>query len=181
MLMTAIPVIASVGDAILAGQITSAGEQTVLKGCVDSQNLRVKNSGAGEAARFVTEPGVAPFKVNRKAKVDDLNADRVDGYSAKQLSPRAAHNSTTDAPDGDNFTLTTEITAPAPGILLISGAIDVADGASFNNYSCELEVDDEAVDGSFMISLLDGTGSVNDEEIYYWSGRCGRRDLHGRS
>ena len=104
-----------------------------------------------------------------------------DSDGVVDLLPRAAFNSTDDAPDGADFTLSTEITAPAPGILLISGGIEVFSGSNSDSYDCLLEVDgdklrftdlrlsedhqaltvsrDDAVE-AFSYQLMDGLGLV---------------------
>ena len=43
--------------------------------------LLVDNNGGGPALDLQVEPGQAPMKVNSRAKVDNLNADTVDGKS----------------------------------------------------------------------------------------------------
>ena len=86
LLVSAVPVGAAVGDAIRAGQTTSANKTTNLKGSAEFQNLKVTNTRAvGVAARFVVEPGNPPFHVSSGVVVPKLNADRVDGVNAAGL------------------------------------------------------------------------------------------------
>jgi len=170
LVMVTLPVLGSVGDAIRAGLTTKAGEQTVLKGNVDSQNLKLVNTGNGQAASFVTESGRAPFKVNRAKKVKKLNADKVDGYSATQLAPRAAFIANDDIPDGADYALGTLIEAPAPGILLMSAGVDAYNEDSDIFLRCLLRVDTEYVVGSEMIADIGGSTGTNLEEDCTTSG-----------
>lgn len=86
LLMAGVPVVASVGDAIVAGQNNSANQTTNLKGNAEFQNFKVTNTRAtGVAARFVVEPGNPPFHVSSGVIVPKLNADRVDGVHAAGL------------------------------------------------------------------------------------------------
>jgi hypothetical protein len=121
----------------------------------------------------------AATAVNADNAVQAVNTEKLGGLSSSafmtknvydsdkdgivDLLPRAAFNSTENAPDGANFTLSTEITAPAPGILLISGGIEAFVGSNTNNYDCLLEVDGGEVPGTDRVSEVN-TGGVNSEE-----------------
>jgi hypothetical protein len=86
LLMAGVPVVASVGDAILAWQNNSANQTTNLKGSAEFQNFKITNTRAtGVAARFVVEPGNPPFHVPSGVTVPKLNADRIDGVHAAGL------------------------------------------------------------------------------------------------
>ena len=65
-----------------------------------------------------------------------------------------------NAPNGVDLTLTAELTAPAPGLIITFGHVDV-----FSNkdevYSCWTEISDQQVAGSLSNSPLDGDSSVN--------------------
>ncbi len=81
------------------------------------------------------------------------------------LLPRAAFNFDENAPNGvADYTLTTTITAPAPGILLLSGGIDAFSNSGDDSYRCVLRIDDAQVDGTFMGSRVDGLAGVNQSE-----------------
>ncbi|HEX3932660.1 MAG TPA: hypothetical protein VHW64_18335 [Nocardioides sp.] len=87
----------------------------------------VTNDGAGPAFRFATADGVAPFAVSSSTKVAHLNATRVDGLKAGDLSrsyryvvPTGTSGDTgfqaTDLPPGHynvSFDLVTDNHAPA--------------------------------------------------------------------
>ena len=139
--IAAAPVVADVGDAILAGMKTTADQQTVLEGSVPAPSLKIVNTNLdGSAANFRVESGNPPFKVNSTTKVKNLNADKVDGKSAGafllkkdydknkdgvvDLAPRAAYANWLDVPDGTDANLLTTLTAPAAGVLTITGGTD---------------------------------------------------------
>lgn len=73
------------------------------------------------------------------------------------LAPRAAFNSTADAPD-QVFTLPVEITAPAPGMLIVSATVDAvrgSGGAGTNSYHCRLDRSNGAtIPGTRMVSQV---------------------------
>ncbi len=97
------------------------------------------------------------------------NAEKLDGKDLAELAPRAAFNSTTSAPNED-FALSAEITAPARGILLMSGGVQAINTLSDNIYGCRLEIDNGVVTGSEMFSRLDGESLINDDEDCTTSG-----------
>jgi hypothetical protein len=52
----------------------------------ETSTTTVRNTGSGPAFRFKSEAGTAPFAVNSSAKVAHLNAARLEGMRAGQLS-----------------------------------------------------------------------------------------------
>jgi len=97
LLMAGVPVVASVGDAILAGQNNSANQTTNLKGNAEFQNFKITNTRAtGVAARFVVKPGNPPFHVSSGVTVPKLNADRVDGVHAAGLLKKKDYDADKD-------------------------------------------------------------------------------------
>lgn len=62
------------GGPLLLGRTSTAGGPTTLH-----------NSGAGPVLRLRGRPGAPPLAVSSRVKVPRLNADRVDGVSAKEL------------------------------------------------------------------------------------------------
>ena len=136
----------------------------VTKGCSTTQYCPKDNVTREQMAAFMrrlsgNDGGVAP----------SVNADKVDGYNLAQFAPRAAFNNTTDAPDGADYTLSTTVTAPARGILIISGGVN-AFNVGFKTYGCSIQVDDVTVTGSHMTSQLNGNGTVNEQEDCTTSG-----------
>jgi hypothetical protein len=150
--MAGVPVTAGDGDPMYLGQKNHARRVTKLIG---KQGLQIQSS-KGIPLRLYSQPGVPPIRVNQTVKVEDLNADLVDGYSAAGLGSRASFNSTDDAPDGADYTLSTQIKAPAAGTLIMTGGIEAVNIFSGNLFHCSLEVNDVPVDGSFRQALLEG-------------------------
>jgi len=111
----------------------------------------------------VTRGEMAAF-LRRLSEKKVVNAGELQGFTAAQLTPRAAFNSTGDAPNGADFTLSTTITAPAPGILLLSATIDAQNLTDFDLAGCLLEINDGFVSGTFMVSQLDGDTLTNTQE-----------------
>jgi hypothetical protein len=81
------------GDPFKLGQSNRVDELTVLASTLAGPVLRVDNDGSGPALDLrVGDPRtdpfdktVAPMKVDSQAKVDDLNADRLDGKTASKI------------------------------------------------------------------------------------------------
>jgi len=91
MLFASVPVIADVGDAVLQGQGNVVDARTTLRGDAAGANFRVIGERPGTAAVSIfTEAGTPPLKVNRKAKVANLNADLLDGRHGGFYAPAVA-------------------------------------------------------------------------------------------
>jgi hypothetical protein len=101
------------------------------------------------------------------SQADD--SDQLDGFDAQGLAPRASFNSTADAPD-NNFTLETEIIAPAPGILVISGGTDAYSNTLFDSFFCQLEVNGTLVEGSLRNVMENPDVTTNYQEDCNTSG-----------
>jgi len=134
-------------------------------GCNPPSNTKYcpnDNVSRGEMAVFLK-------RVSEKNVVD---AGELQGFTAAQLTPRAAFNNTNDAPDQAAFTLPTTITAPAPGILLMSGGVDAFGfgATSDSQYFCEFEVDGVPVTGSRRTSNIDNDSTDNHSEDCTTSG-----------
>jgi hypothetical protein len=93
-----------------------------------------------------------------------VDAGQLQGYAATELGSRAAFASNDDAPDGGPYTLSTTLVAPAPGIVIVTGAVDGQNTSSQDDYHCSVEVDDVVPGGGNMWSRLDGDGTTNREE-----------------
>lgn len=74
---------------------------------------------------------------------------------AGELSPRAAYAAVEDAPDGSDYSLPVEITAPAPGVVLTHGTVDGYAGPDAL-YRCAIHLNGDAIPGSRMDARLDG-------------------------
>ncbi len=83
LLVMGLPVVASVGDAILLGKTNTANDETMIKGSEPGPLVRIDNNNAnGNAVRFQVEAGNAPFTVDSDVRVKKLNADKLDGRSS---------------------------------------------------------------------------------------------------
>jgi hypothetical protein len=115
--------LATTGHAILAGKVNKATKMTTVTRTTAGTTLQVKTKSAANA----------PFAVNGKGKVVNLNADTVDGYEG---GTRVLNWEYTGAVSGDKvFTLT----GLAPGTYLIDyevyfSALSSADGLPINCY-----------------------------------------------
>ncbi len=134
------------GDAFRLGTPNHVNARTTLRGTLDEPNLRIVNQGTGRALALFTQSGVPPLQVNQTARVPKLNADRVDDWDANQLI-RVAHAEATNAPDIEGDLLTTSITAPVKGFLVITAGANAGSGpGEWTN--CRIEVNDITVTGS---------------------------------
>jgi len=144
-------------SAFFSNSVTWMKDNGITVGCNPPSNTKYcpnDNVSRGEMAVFL----------KRLAEKKVVDAGELQGFTAAQLTPRAAFNSTSDAPDGADFTLSTTITAPAPGILLLSATIDATNSTDFNFYECLLEINDGLVSGTLMFAQLDGDTNANWEE-----------------
>lgn len=83
LLVASAPVIADVGDAVLQGRVNTVNQRTTIRGESAGSTLRLINSRAGAAGlSVVVEPGSPPLRVTSKKKVENLNADLLDGRNA---------------------------------------------------------------------------------------------------
>jgi hypothetical protein len=87
----------------------------------------------------VTRETTAAF-LHRLAVNQVVDAGELRGYAASELAPRAAFSSTEDAGNG-NASLQTEITAPAPGVLLMSGTVHATNPAASDQIECVFIID----------------------------------------
>jgi hypothetical protein len=96
--------------------------------------------GPGPALRLLARPGSPPMAVNTKGRVNNLNADLVDGKSAEQFSRVAQMQTRTRALlslDSAAYGSPLSITAPAPGFVRLNGNVTLqSPGCTIN---CEVE------------------------------------------
>ena len=71
-------------DMFSVSNASSSGGSRAIHAENDSNTatMYVRNTGSGPAADFVVPSGEAPFTVNRKTKITNLNADLLDGLEA---------------------------------------------------------------------------------------------------
>jgi len=98
LLVSAVPVVAAIGDPVLQGSVNTANRQTTMRGTDGGDAmLRVINRAAtGSGIEVVVEPGRPPFVVNTSAKVAKLNADRLDGKNIRAFMLKAKYDKDRD-------------------------------------------------------------------------------------
>jgi hypothetical protein len=101
-----LPVVAVVGGNLILGQANSANAVTSLSGSATA-NLQITNTRAGSPALDLqVVSGAAPLKVNSRARVANLNADRLDGKNASAFllaGGTAVNSSLLDGRDSSAF------------------------------------------------------------------------------
>ena len=161
LVVTALPTIAAqVGDALKLGQINVIQQRTTLQGQPATSNLRVRNNGTGTALDLHVTSG-PPLRVNSNAKVPMLHADLLDGRNATQLI-RSAHAISVEIDEGVFVggaadILSTTISAPKPGTLIMGASVD-ASGSADDQYTCQLRVDGFVVAGTSRVSRVNWAG-----------------------
>jgi len=134
------PAEAANGDPIYLGQANTAKSTTRIS---VNYGMVIRSFRAEvPAATFKVSSG-APIAVNSTGLVTDLNADLLDGYHLDNLRVKGTGCRSDDADDGTDFACDTNIYAPVPGLLLISGSIEVynASAAAADMVSCGIQVD----------------------------------------
>ena len=120
------------GDFWKLGRGNAATKTTALGGMlgVDGAMLKLvnKNGGADDTAlRLEVQAGEAPMSVNSGAKVDGLNADRVDGQDVAQIGVNGLQRVEVEGPN--NNTSPKQITASCPdGKVLVGTGFDIFGG-----------------------------------------------------
>ena len=97
------------GDPLNLGKGNRINKLTSLVGKATGAMFMIDNNGAGPALDLRVEPGRAPMTVNSDARVDNLNADRLDGVSAEGFlaaNGKAADADTLDGKDSAQFATT---------------------------------------------------------------------------
>jgi hypothetical protein len=125
------------------GDIAWLANAGVTKGCNPPANTNYcpdDNVTRGQMSAFM----------RRLAENRVVDAARVQGYSPDELAPRVAFNSDEegDGTGAQPHKLSTEITAPSRGTLVMSGNMETYHGGFGTTTTCWLEVDDQKVHGS---------------------------------
>jgi hypothetical protein len=96
------------------------------------------------------------------------DSDTLDGLDGNELSRVAYAVSTGNAFVGDGLTsgtiLTTSITAPIDGFLIMSASSDVFSNSADDRMGCRLEIDGTVVPSSRRTFMINFTAGVNQEE-----------------
>ena len=75
------------GDPFKLGRTNTIDHMSVLVGSASGALLKVDNNGSGPALDLKVEEGEVPMTVDSTIKVDDLNADKVDGKGSTAFVP----------------------------------------------------------------------------------------------
>ncbi len=75
------------GDPFKLGRINRIDQLSTLVGSADGALLRINNEGSGPALDLRVQEGEVPINVNSATKVNDLNADKVDGKDSTAFVP----------------------------------------------------------------------------------------------
>ena len=163
LMVSALPAIAQVaetnavpGSNFKLGQTNIVNANTALRGN-SGTNLVLRNTGNGVPLNLLTNGnGKPPMVVDSRKVVKNLNADRLDFRHANELI-RAEYGSMNDASDANGAAVTATVTAPKPGILIMSGSID-ASGSTDDWYSCNLTVNGTFVTGTGRVARVNNEG-----------------------
>ena len=92
MLMGAVPSVAAVGDAVLQGRSNKVDRRTTIRGDAGTSAtlLLINDSTAGSGLAVRVASGNAPLRVNSRTRVDNLNADLLDGRSGSEFASKKA-------------------------------------------------------------------------------------------
>ena len=71
-----------IGAIFNLGKTNTVNKTSVLTGSVSSRMLQVTNTGTGSALTLNVQPGAPPLAVNSTTRVDNLNADLLDGIDS---------------------------------------------------------------------------------------------------
>jgi hypothetical protein len=115
-----------VGGVFNLGQTNTVNAQSVLTGTSNAALFKVANTGAGTGSvglNIQVPSGRAPFVTNGTGKVNNLQADKVDGQSADEIA-RVQGASTDDSAwneDARTVLETVTLTAPQNGFVVLAG------------------------------------------------------------
>lgn len=92
--MGAVPSVAAVGEAVLQGRSNEVDRRTTIRGDAGSSAtmLLVNESRTGAGLAVRVPQGAAPLRVNSRARVDNLNADLLDGRSGSEFASKKARS-----------------------------------------------------------------------------------------
>ena len=156
---------AAPGDPFRLGKANPINKLTKLVGKGEAPRLVVQNRGNGVGLRLLVKPGKPPMTVNSGAKVNRLNADQIDGRHAEQLTRVAFAKERTDALVGEDGTvLSTSITAPTDGFLVIDASSNVSNPFQSDILSCLIRVDGAPDVPSVRSLELNGDDGLNRHE-----------------
>ena len=160
------------GDFWRLGQGNVATRTTALGGMLgaDGAMLKLVNRDGGTddtALRLQVQAGEAPMSVNSGARVDGLNADRVDGQDVSQIGVNGLHRVEVESPT--NGSSPKQITASCPqGKVLVGTGFDIFGGKrNLNTGNAKTDiVTDFVIPGSTSVTVA---AYEEEEPLEDWS------------
>jgi hypothetical protein len=151
------------------GKVNTVHALSSLVGSVAGPSLKIENDSNASGATALelrVDAGKPPMKVNSRAKVNNLNSDRIDGKSARDLARVASFTGASPLPIGtDGKVATTKITAPTQGFLVIDASSNVINVSESDLVACSLQVDNKFATGSARQIELNANQFANRREI----------------
>jgi hypothetical protein len=148
LLVSVVPAVAANGDLAILGNRNTSQNPTKF---VSRNATQLENIKAGRPAlRLTVKSGAPPMAVNSSVKVDNLNADLLDGYHFYQLQAKAEACGADYIPEAfgvTSWSCDVDITIPVGGLLLMSGSIEASNGSNttIDTVTCELAINDEPI------------------------------------
>lgn len=154
---------AATGQSLILGKLNKANRVTT-----------VERTTTGPALNLVTKPGSPPLKVNRVAKVANLNADRLDGLDSSKLArrPRVTSAPTTGCTSLTSVTTTFQKITDLATFTKYAGdtlvRLDLANRVNVDSMTgtgtiFELRIDDTATtlgSATMLVRSSDGSATV---------------------
>jgi hypothetical protein len=113
-----------IGGVFNLGKTNTVNAVTKLAGIVPGASLVVDNNSTGSAATALNlqvEAGKAPMKVNSPTKVENLNADQVDGKHADQIGVNGLEQVRASSAEDSNSAKSVTAYCPSGKIVVGSG------------------------------------------------------------
>ena len=146
---------AASGDPFKLGRTNAIDKISKLVGDTGAAMLRVENEGSGPALDLRVGEGEAPMTVDSAARVDDLNADQVDGQGADDFVSEDKTYTVTELETGLGGSIDVQVFADCdPGDRILGGG----GSAPFN--SDLLRVSEPTGEGWRVVAQDNGSGST---------------------
>jgi hypothetical protein len=131
-----------VGGAFNLGQTNTVNAPSALSGATNSAQLKVANAGTGTGVSINVAAGKAPLTVNSATKVNNLNADELDGLDSSQLQRNVTGTCSQGTAisrintDGTVYCASSSVNAISQVLLAHSTATQTFAGAVELDYMC---------------------------------------------
>jgi hypothetical protein len=146
------------GDPLLLSRVNQAGPMTVLK---TNGGFRILAKNPKRPPLMIYTPdGMPPLEVSSKAKVENLNADLVDGLNASAfvrasqlVLPVAAYaggNQTVTVGRTSKVVRSVSLTPPAPGLVIVNATANVQETVTGDETACSITTG-VSTDSSYLL------------------------------